>query len=36
MVAYVLADEMQRSFGGDTVADFVRAVDAYRARLDKF
>lgn len=36
MVAYVLADEMQRSFGGDAVADFVRAVDAYRARLDKF
>jgi chorismate synthase len=36
MVAYVLADEMQRSFGGDTIDDFRRAVDAYRARLDAF
>jgi chorismate synthase len=36
MVAFVLADEMQRSFGGDTVGDFVRNLDAYRARLDTF
>ena len=34
MVAYVLADEMSRSFGGDTVDDFRLAFDAYRARLD--
>jgi len=33
MVAYVLADEMMRKFGGDTVADFVASVDAYKARL---
>ncbi len=33
MVAYVLADEMMRKFGGDTVADFVSSVDAYKARL---
>jgi chorismate synthase len=33
MVAYGLANEMMRKFGGDTVADFVSSVDAYRARL---
>jgi len=33
MVAYVLANEMMRKFGGDTVADFVGSVDAYKARL---
>ncbi len=33
MVAYVLANEMMRKFGGDTVADFVSSVDAYKARL---
>ncbi|HSR45861.1 MAG TPA: chorismate synthase [Acidimicrobiia bacterium] len=36
MVAFVLADEMQRSFGGDTAEDFVRSVAAYRARLASF
>jgi chorismate synthase len=36
MVAFVLATEMQRSFGGDTVDDFRRTVEAYRARLDAF
>jgi chorismate synthase len=36
MVAIVLAQEMQRQFGGDTVGDFVAAVEAYRARLDAF
>jgi len=36
MVAYVVAAEMQRSFGGDTVGDFVAAVDAYRARIAEF
>jgi chorismate synthase len=33
MVAYVLANEMMRKFGGDTVADFVGSLDAYKARL---
>jgi chorismate synthase len=36
MVAIVLAREMQRMFGGDTVGDFARAVAAYRERLDGF
>lgn len=36
MVAYVLADEMQRSFGGDTVEDFRRNAQAYQDRLDDF
>lgn len=36
MVAVVLAQEMQRKFGGDTVADFTTAVDAYRARIAAF
>jgi len=36
MVALVLAAEMQRMFGGDTVADFVGAVEAYRRRLAAF
>lgn len=36
MMAFVLADELQRSFGGDTVADFVRSVDAYRTRINTF
>ncbi len=36
MVAYVLADELQRSLGGDTVEDFRRSFAAYRARLDAF
>ncbi|MGI9643040.1 MAG: chorismate synthase [Acidimicrobiia bacterium] len=36
MVAYVLANESLRKFGGDTVADFVAARDAYLARLEDF
>ena len=36
MVAIVLAQEMQRKFGGDTVADFVAALEAYRRRLSDF
>ena len=33
MVAYVLAAEFQRKFGGDTVDEFVSAVDRYRSGL---
>ncbi len=36
MAAVVIAQEMQRKFGGDTVDDFVGAVDAYRKRLAAF
>jgi chorismate synthase len=36
MVAIVLAQEMQRKFGGDTVGDFRSAVDAYRKRVASF
>lgn len=36
MVAIVIAQEMQRKFGGDTVADFRASVEAYRARLEAF
>lgn len=36
MVAWVLAAEMTRSFGGDTVGDFAGAVEAYRRRLAGF
>jgi chorismate synthase len=36
MVAIVLAQEVQRKFGGDTVADLVGAVEAYRSRLSRF
>jgi chorismate synthase len=36
MVAYVVADELQRSFGGDTVDDFRRGFSAYTARLEAF
>ncbi len=36
MVAIVLAQEIQRQFGGDTVGDLVASVDRYRARLAKF
>ncbi|MFP5332451.1 MAG: chorismate synthase [Acidimicrobiia bacterium] len=36
MVAIVLAQELQRQFGGDTVEDLVRNVDNYRARLSRF
>jgi chorismate synthase len=36
MVALVLAAEMIRMFGGDTVADFRRSVDSYRSRQAGF
>ncbi|MBT8165374.1 MAG: chorismate synthase [Acidimicrobiia bacterium] len=36
MVAIVLAQEVQRKFGGDTVLDLVAAVDHYRKRLTRF
>jgi len=36
MTAIVLAQEMQRKFGGDTVDDFTAAVAAYRARVDAY
>ena len=36
MVAYVLANEVLRSFGGDTVRDLVTSSDAYRARIASF
>lgn len=36
MVAYVLADELVRMFGGDTASDFRRAFEAYGQRLDRF
>jgi len=36
MVAYVLANEMLRKFGGDTVGDFVANVGTYMTRLADF
>lgn len=36
MVAYVLANEVMRSFGGDTVGDIGRNHAAYRSRLASF
>jgi chorismate synthase len=36
MVAYVLAGEVLRKFGGDTVEDVLSAVEAYRTRLSSF
>lgn len=36
MVAYVLAAELTRMFGGDTVGDLRAAVGRYRDRLDSF
>jgi chorismate synthase len=36
MVAYVLANEVVRSFGGDTVTDLVASADAYRVRIARF
>ena len=36
MTAVVLASEMQRKFGGDTVDEFVAAVDAHRERIREF
>ncbi len=36
MVAYVLANEVLRSFGGDTIGDVVERMEAYRSRLASF
>jgi chorismate synthase len=36
MVAIVVAQEIQRQFGGDTVDDLRRNLAAYRARLETF
>lgn len=36
VVAIAVAQEMQRKFGGDTLGDFVAAVDAYRKRVAAF
>ncbi len=36
MVAYVLANEVTRSFGGDTIGDLVASCDAYKARIAAF
>lgn len=36
MVAIVLAQEVQRQFGGDTVDDLVGAVNRYRERLERY
>jgi len=36
MVAYVLANEVLRSFGGDTVTDLVANAAAYRTRIASF
>ena len=36
MVAVVIAQEMQRKFGGDTLTDLQDAVAAYRKRLASF
>lgn len=36
MVAIVLAQELQRKFGGDTVIDLLDAVEGYRKRLAQF
>ena len=36
MVAVVVAQEIQRKFGGDSVGDLRTAWDAYRARLEAF
>ena len=36
MVAIVLAQELQRKFGGDTIDDLVDSVKRYTARIDAF
>jgi chorismate synthase len=36
MVAFVVANELVRKFGGDTVSDLVSSLDAYKARLADF
>lgn len=33
MVAYVIADEISRKFGGDTVDDILESLDRYRSRI---
>lgn len=35
MVAWVVASEMTRKFGGDTIADLVDSVRAYRSRIEE-
>ena len=35
MMSITLASELQRKFGGDTVADFTDAVERYRTRVEK-
>jgi hypothetical protein len=35
MVAWVLADEVARKFGGDTLDDLKVAVDSYRNRVKR-
>jgi chorismate synthase len=36
MVAIVLAQEIQRKFGGDTIGDLLAAAEAYRTRVARF
>ena len=36
MVAIVVAQEVQRKFGGDTIGDLVSSVEAYRTKLGSF
>jgi chorismate synthase len=36
MVAYVIANEVMRKFGGDTVTDVVSSLSAYKTRLSEF
>jgi chorismate synthase len=36
MVAFVVAGEVLRKFGGDTAADLIEAVEAYRTRLSRY
>jgi chorismate synthase len=36
MVAIVLAQEVQRQFGGDTIDDLRAAVSRYRERVESF
>ena len=36
MVAYILANEVVRSFGGDTVTDLVATAESYRVRIATF
>ncbi len=36
MVAVVLAQEIQRQFGGDTIGDLRRSWDSYRQRVESF